>query len=171
MVIDNMNNKINSRLLTPEDWQAWKAIRLEAIKTVPEAFKMSYEEEKEFSDETFRKGLAENDIFGAFDNNKLVGTAGFYIYKNLKMQHRGGMFGMYVEPLYRQRGVASMLIQKLIDHASHKVIQLHCSVATENIIATELYKKNGFSIYGTEPRALKVGDKFYDEHLMVLEFK
>jgi len=24
-------------------------------------------------------------------------------------------------------------------------------------------------IYGTEPRSLKVGDKFYDEYLLVLE--
>ena len=31
------------------------------------------------------------------------------------------------------------------------------------------YQKQGFKIYGTEPRALKIGDTFFDEHLMILD--
>ena len=39
-----------------------------------------------------------------------------------------------------------------------------------NHAAVKLYKKNGFRIDGTEPRSLKVGDCFHDEHMMILEF-
>jgi hypothetical protein len=31
--------------------------------------------------------------------------------------------------------------------------------------------RNGFEIYGTELRSLKVGQTFYDEHLMVRRFE
>ena len=58
----------------------------------------------------------------------------------------------------------------MIAHAKKRVIQLHLTVVTHNRAAVKLYEKNGFRIYGTEPRSLKIGDNFYDEHLMVLEF-
>lgn len=48
-------------------------------------------------------------------------------------------------------------------------MQLHLMVVTTNQMALKLYQKNGFRIYGTEPRSLKIGDIFYDEHMMVLE--
>ncbi len=38
-----------------------------------------------------------------------------------------------------------------------------------NAPAQCLYKRMGFQVYGTERRALKVGDRFYDEELMALD--
>jgi len=35
------------------------------------------------------------------------------------------------------------------------------------IARKRLYERHGFKICGIEPRALKVGDRFYDEYLMV----
>jgi len=51
--------------------------------------------------------------------------------------------------------------------AEGKALQVHCNVVTSNDRARRLYERHGFSVYGTEPRALKVGDRFYDEHLMI----
>lgn len=164
-------NQVNIRLLKTEDCPIWKKIRLEAVKAHPEAFGSSYEEESLFTDDQFNIGLTDSDIFGAFINDELAGTAGFFIFKYLKMKHRGNLFGMYVKPEYRNRGVASQLIEMVISHAQTKVLQLHCSVVSENQVATQFYEKYGFQIYGTEPKSLKVGEKFYDEHLMALQFK
>ena len=58
----------------------------------------------------------------------------------------------------------------MIAHAKKRVIQLHLTVVTSNTAAVKLYEKNGFRIYGTEPRSLKISDVFYDEHMMILEF-
>ena len=121
-----------------------------------------------YTDEDFQKGLIESNIFGAFTENNLIGTAGFFKLKPFKMQHRGTMFGMYVKPEHRGLGAASQLIQAVINHARQNILQLHCTVVTENETAIQFYKKYGFQIYGTEPRSLQVGNKFYDEHLMVL---
>jgi RimJ/RimL family protein N-acetyltransferase len=36
------------------------------------------------------------------------------------------------------------------------------------VAAIRTYRKFGFETYGTEPRALKVGSEYVDEHLMIL---
>ena len=58
----------------------------------------------------------------------------------------------------------------VIAYAKKRVRQLHLTVVTTNEGALKLYEKNGFRVYGTEPRSLKVNEHYYDEHLMVLEF-
>ena len=77
---------------------------------------------------------------------------------------------MYVKEEFRKQGVADLLANAVIEHARKLVLQLHCNVVTSNTGAVKLYQKLGFQIYSTEPRSLKLGDKFYDEHLMVLKF-
>ena len=48
-----MNLKI--RILTQEDWQAWKAIRLEALRLHPEYFGAAYEDERQNSEDVFKQ--------------------------------------------------------------------------------------------------------------------
>jgi len=158
------------RLLEPKDWPIFKALRLEALLQHPEAFGSSFEEESKLTDEAFQQGFSTCNIFGAFVDNELVGCVGFFIYSSKKMSHRGCLFSMYTKDTHRNRGAADALIKAIIDHAKQHVIQLHLTVVTTNHAAIRLYQKNGFSNYGTEPRSLKIGDRFYDEHLMVLEF-
>jgi ribosomal protein S18 acetylase RimI-like enzyme len=76
---------------------------------------------------------------------------------------------MYIKNGYRGQGIGNALLNAVITHAKNRVIQLHLTVVTTNQTALKLYQKNGFRVYGTEPRALKIGDQFYDEHMMVLE--
>ncbi|MCW1928107.1 GNAT family N-acetyltransferase [Bhargavaea beijingensis] len=44
------------------------------------------------------------------------------------------------------------------------------AVVSDNGPAKKLYTSLGFENYGTEPHALKVGGKYYDEDLMVLRW-
>lgn len=45
-------------------------------------------------------------------------------------------------------------------------VQLMLSVNAENLPAKRLYTSHGFQSFGLEPRAMKVGDRFYDEEHM-----
>ena len=167
-----MKKNYHIRSLELKDWPQFKLLRLEALRQHPEAFGASLEEESKLTDEMFREGYSKSEIFGAFseDNATLVGCAGFFIYPSLKMQHRGCLFSMYTKEDYRKQGIADALIKKVIEHAKKRVIQLHLTVVTTNIAAICMYEKNGFRIYGTEPRSLKINDRFYDEHFMVITF-
>ena len=154
--------------LHPHDWALWKEIRLEALKLY--TFGSSYEEESLKTDEDFKQDLITSDILGSFIKNKLVGVVGFQQLKPLKQKHRGILFGLYVKRESQGQGIADKLIKAIIDHARQRVLQLHCIVLPDNNKAIKLYQNNGFQLYGTAPQSIKVGDKFYDEHLMVLKF-
>ena len=157
--------------LQKNDWVLWKEIRLEALKRHPEAFGGTYEEECLWSDEDFKLGLVKSDIFGAFIDNRLVGVAGIFVIQSKKLKHKGTLFSLYVKNEKRGQGIADQLVKAVINHVRQRVLQLHCTVVTNNNSALKLYQRHGFQIYGTEPRSLKVNEKFYDEHLMVLKFE
>jgi len=36
-----------------------------------------------------------NVVFASYDNIKINGCIGFFVFSRLKMQHRGSLFGMY----------------------------------------------------------------------------
>ena len=160
---------MNIRLLAQEDCLIFKVLRLEALLQHPEAFGSSFEEESAMSNAEFLDGFKKSDIFGAFVENQLVGCAGFFVQSPLKMCHRGVLFSMYIKPAFRKNGIGDALVKAIISHSKKRVTQLHATVVTTNQVALNLYEKNGFKIYGTEPRSLKIGDQFYDEHMMVLE--
>jgi len=155
--------------LTAEDWKIWKELRLGALKNSPESFGSSYEEEVNWPDLDFQNSLIKSDIFGVFVDSSLVSCAGFYSLNSAKTKHRGVIWGMYTRPEYRGQGIASALIQTIISHAKSHVAQLHLTCVTTNLGAVAFYQKHGFKIYGTEPRALKIRDTFFDEHLMILD--
>jgi len=166
---ERMTRLMNITILTKEDWNIWKLFRLEALKNSPESFGSAYEEEPNWPDSDFQNGLTKSDIFGVFVDNSLVSCAGFNNLNSVKTKHRGVIWGMYTQPEYRGQGIASALIQTIVKHAKSRVIQLHLTCVASNLGAVALYQKHGFKIYGTEPRALKIGDTFFDEHLMILD--
>ena len=155
------------RQLTSEEWPLWKSIRLEALEKVPEAFGSSFEDETLRSDANWQDSLKNSDIFGVFQGDELVGTAGVFYHQQTKLQHKAGLFGVYIQPRCRGLGLAGKLIATIIEHAKAKALQLYCAVVVGNASALKLYQHHGFVQIGVEPRALKVGEKFYDEILMV----
>lgn len=157
------------RLLHQEDLRHWAALRLEALRNAPASFGSSFEEEDQWSLLEFEKRLLKNKIFGAFLNDQLVGSAGLYKLDHIKTKHKGILWGMYIKPEYRRRGIADALLVEVINGARDLVIQLQLTCATNNPVAIRLYQKHGFKIYGTEPSSLKIDDIFYDEALMVLK--
>jgi ribosomal protein S18 acetylase RimI-like enzyme len=48
------------------------------------------------------------------------------------------------------------------------VEQILLTVATGQDVARKLYQSFGFEIYGTEPRALKIGSTYVDEDYLIL---
>ena len=155
------------RRLTAADAAAFRAIRLEALRTAPEAFGSSYDSEKDRPEADYAERLRRNHVAGAFIAGDLVGTAGYYPLTGPKETHRGNIWGVFVQPGHRGAGIARALIEHLLAVARQEVLQVHLSVVTSNAAAIALYQHLGFSIYGTEPRSLRLGDRFFDEHLMV----
>ena len=163
------------RRLRPGDALSFRALRLAALTTDPDAFGASLEEEAAITVEQMADRLAANMVFGAFSIGEQNGEGsldGFTAYRRertAKERHKALVWGFYVAPEARRRGVGRALMATLVAHARAdagvEALRLH--VATTNPAAIGLYRQAGFTIVGTEPRALKTPSGYIDEHHMV----
>lgn len=155
------------RQLNVGDAQAYRAIRLEALKAYPNAYGATYAQAIKQPIGAFTQTLEQATLFGAFDNDELCGIVCFVACEGAQDNHIGHLYQMYVKSSVQGKGIGLLLIQELLDYAHPIVRQVHLGVGTNNHSALALYKRSGFEIYGTEPRALCVSGTYIDEHLMV----
>lgn len=163
------------RILYETDANLYQKLRLSALQINSEAFGSTYEREVNFSLETIEERIKPTEdkfILGAFhEQNQLVGTVTFVRETGLKTAHKGNIYGMFVAPEVRGKGVGKMLLLELIRRAKEceGVEQLNLTVVSDNIPAKSLYQSLGFQVYGVERNALKWNDEYFDEDLMVLK--
>ncbi|MBR0964623.1 GNAT family N-acetyltransferase [Bradyrhizobium diazoefficiens] len=158
------------RRLTVDDLDAFREIRAGALRVYPEMF--GSPEEDEGGDAMFaayRHWLG-GTMLGAFGYGSLIGIAGFYVSADMRTKHRGQIYTVYVRENCRGRGVGDRLIRDLLAHAESCVEQVHLAVLVKSTAAIKTYKRNGFEVYGTDPRAVRIGDAVYDKFLMIKRF-
>jgi ribosomal protein S18 acetylase RimI-like enzyme len=163
------------RPITRDEAAAWRALRLEALANHPEAFGMSHEEFEVLDLEAVASRIpapgGDDILFGVYVEGALGGCAGFFRDTSVKGRHKGTMWGVYLRPALRGRRLAEVLIDAVIDHARERVEIVKCVVNPETPAARALYLGRGFKTYGLEPRALRVGDRDYDDELLALIFE
>jgi ribosomal protein S18 acetylase RimI-like enzyme len=148
--------------------QYWP-LRLEALKNHPEAFGASFEMSVQLPMSEVQERIhneADDYILGAYtEEGTLAGTMGFKREHGLKLQHKGYIWGVYVSPPYRGRGLASRLLREVLERGRELegIEQVNLSVVTTNESARRLYEQSGFETYGIERNALVVQEKGYDE--------
>lgn len=157
------------RRLGSGDGTVYRQIRLEALKTAPEALGTTYETAVMKDQAHFEDQIARACVFGAFSNDRIVGMAGFYREAGDKFEHKGVLWGMFVHPTHRNVGVGEDLVGAVLEHAKSRVDLVTLAVVTENASAVALYLKTGFRAYGVEERALKYQGRYLSETLMVCD--
>ena len=160
--------RFDLQILGPEDASAFRALRLEALERHPCAFAAAYDEESGQSAADVAERLVRQAVFGGFVDGALVGVAGFATPALAKKMHKGVLWGVYVCACRRGHGLGRALVAQVIGYARGRVAQLHATVVAANPVACALYRDLGFVTYGVEPRALKVGERYFDQELMVL---
>ncbi|WP_200939107.1 GNAT family N-acetyltransferase [Rhizobium sp. Leaf311] len=164
---------VTIRKLSGSDAAEYRAIRLEGLLAHPEAFGASWEDESLMTVDDFAERLERQPVFGAFlaETGAMVGTVGIKVPTASKTTHKGMIWGMYVRQEARGLGVGVALIQHVLDYSRPFLEQITLVVEASNVSAQKLYRKMGFEQYGYEPRALKIGNTYYDDVLMTLALK
>lgn len=164
------------RFLSYQDVAAYRELRLRALKESPTAFGSSYEQEAGFSLTDFAARLRHDDaasgIFGAFNDDQLIGMLGFSRESRPKRAHVGFLWSMYVLPEFRCRGVGAALLDEVLSHARCLGVlrQIVLTVTANNLAAFSLYRSRGFERFGLERSALFVDGTYLDEEHFALHF-
>jgi ribosomal protein S18 acetylase RimI-like enzyme len=164
------------RLFTEQDAQALWDLRMLALKTDPWSFVDSPEELRVISVEEFAARLraddAENFIVGAFEQQIAVGMVGCYQEVPLKRRHKAWIWGVFVTPATRGRGIARSLMQAAIERAKaiDGLDMVMLTVSVDQPAPRKLYESLGFRSIGVEPKGIKIGNQAHDEEHMLLEF-
>jgi ribosomal protein S18 acetylase RimI-like enzyme len=155
------------RLLTPEDYDALRAIRLEALRLNPAFFAADPAQEEAFTKGQWLERLATASSFGGFVDGSLAALVVFSRPASRKLAHTGDLGAMYVRDSARGTGLADAMMEALLDHAAKEVEQIKLSVNAENVRAVKFYERHGFRVIGRIPRSLNIDGRFYDDLLML----
>jgi ribosomal protein S18 acetylase RimI-like enzyme len=164
---------IEIRTLCAQDADIFWRFRLRALEQSPRAFGSSAEEHRATSVDVFRKRFAgancDNYVLGAFDREELIGTVGFARNTRIKERHKAKIWGVFVDETHRGSGIARRLMAEVLERASHVdgLEQISLTVGDQQVSARSLYASLGFTVFGHERCALKVGEEYVNEDYMV----
>lgn len=154
------------RRLLPGDAVPYRTIRLLALETEPDSFGSTHAVEAERPLQLFADRLATAAVFAAFVGNQVVGMGGFNRDAGPQEGHKGHVWGVFVHPDHRRRGIARALMDAILAHADKTVEMVTLSVSRGKP-AIALYEALGFATYGILPRSLRRPDRDVDEVMMV----
>lgn len=142
---------VTVRRVRPEEWPALRDIRLRALRDAPFAFGSTYEDEAAFLAETWRQRAA--GVEGVRATFVAEGSGGWLgIATGLGNDPAPGtamLAGMFVVPQARRLGVATALVEAVVDWArSHGARRLELDVTGTNAAAIRLYQRAGFTDTG-----------------------
>lgn len=165
---------MNVRRIETSEAELFHSFRLRGLRECPAAFGSTYEQEAAMPAEAVRGRFPcadENFVLGAFDDGgRLVGVAGFYRMEAVKARHKGVVWGMYVAPEARGRGVGGALLAELIERCRGLagLEQLTLDVVVPNDAARSLYLRSGFRVLALEEEAMKHEGVYYSVEHMAL---
>jgi len=156
------------RRLTGNDVGDWRQIRQAALECAPHAFGRTLLSHLRQRNDEHLTRLTESTVYGAFNGDQIVGSAGWHAIDYATEKHRGVINSVFVRPDWQGRGVADDLMNAILDNAKNKVVQLELDVGVNNTRSLAFYTRRGFKIVGTIPRALCHDGVYIDEHRMIL---
>ncbi len=169
--------ELQTRTLVEADLVAYKALRDHALAHHEEAFTSDALTEASRTVQSYRSRLGDlidgGFTLGAWRGDRLVGAITCERDPRSKVRHIGHIVGTMVASDQQAQGVGRALLNALVARASadDELHQLTLSVTASNSAAVRLYESAGFARYGSLARAIRVGGRFLDKHLMQLNLR
>jgi ribosomal protein S18 acetylase RimI-like enzyme len=157
--------------LTPKDFDQFHTLRLESLENCPEEFATEAGAWKNTPRETINRFLVSSEeetdspILGAWQDDVLIGLVGAKRNLRPSVRHKSTLWGWYVTPAHRRQGAGLALMDAVVNLLKEdpelRLIRAVVTVTSE--AALSLLEKQGFQVYGQEPEAKRLDDKFFDQ--------
>jgi len=151
------------RRYEPDEWPAYKSLRLRSLAESPDAFGSTLEREQGFSDEVWASRLTDGVAAGtslplvAERDGSPVGLASGRI--DPATPERADVYQMWVAPEARGAGIGAMLLDAVIAWArDSSASNLFLAVSCGDTPARRLYERAGFAAVGA-PSPLRPGSQ------------
>lgn len=139
-----MTGSLSTRAAGPEDWAAWRDLRLRALRDSPDAFGSTYEHESAFTEGDWRARLSDGPAVLGLVAGRAVGQGAAFLDRPGSLK----VVAMWTDPAYRGRGVGSAVLDHLLAWAADLGLPAHLDVAGPNVQARALYERRGFAATG-----------------------
>lgn len=161
---------------SPDDWKNYRDFILQALQSKPNYLASSYQVAQTKSDQSWKNDLkeavAQNAYFMrfAYDDDVLAGTIKIRLQEpGCCFEHVGNLGPLYVSPIYRRQGIATQLVQDVLNVApQHGIETILTYIRTDNQASLELFHSLGFETRGTLRRTAKTEFGYEDEQILQL---
>lgn len=170
--LTTIHGEVVIRAARVDDVEAFRELRLEALRTHPEAFGADYASELTrpltYWTESLERATGDRAvIILGTHQHALIGMVGVQRGFSAKTQHGGLIWGVYVRSAWRGQHLAEALLAAAMEWArTQGMQQVKLAVVTTNVAAMRCYLRCGFSVYGVEAHAISHAGRYYDELLM-----
>ena len=155
----NCENFIGSefvRILAETDFARYRRLRLEALELDGRFFASSYVEEKNYTDNQWKRLSAErpdNCVIGLFSGDKMIGMTRVIRWDEDPLGQTVLFGRSYIKPEYRGRGLASLLYEARLEWA-RRIPNVKSAVVFHrvgNTTSKHINEKNGAKYWLTRP--------------------
>lgn len=136
---------VSLRPVLPDDWRSHREFRLEMLRDAPDAFWFTSEDEAAFDEADWREQIEGAWLIQARDADGILGSAGLGHHWEPERARTATLFGMYVAPRARGRGVGEALVEAVLGEATRRgKDKVVLEVVENNEAAIGLYERCGF---------------------------
>lgn len=170
---DDLSHPIQIRPVRESDLAAYRALRLEALQSHPEAFGSDHAEQAADPESVWAnriQGSIEGQsarILMADAGSELAGMMAVFRDSGAKLRHSVSIVSVFVRPPWRGRRLADQMLHEALAWCRSVQIRIaRLTVVTTNAAAIRCYERCGFQPCGIQHEVIRVGDTYHDELLM-----
>lgn len=174
MQLDTPRGPLAIRPTRPADAPRLRELRLDALRTSPEAFGGTYEDAAARAADSWvawaerGAGSPHGVTYVADAGDMLVAMTALNRPEAPRFHHAALIQAVYVRPAWRGLGLSGTLIDACAAWGRTAGVRiLRLSVVTGNAAAVRTYVRRGFTVYGVEHEALYHEGAYLDELLMM----
>lgn len=154
---------VTVRTIDDAEWVTWRDLRLRSLEDAPDSFGSTLEHEQPFTEADWRQRLDGIAVIGFVDEVPAALGGAFLLGDTV-----AHIIAMWTAPAFRQRGLAGLVLNELIDRAHAAGRSAVLDVVQTNAGARRLYEARGFVPTGQVAPLREGCDLLVDEMILPL---